>query len=627
MCGFAGFIDFKLESNPFHLKEMTDAIKHRGPDASNHFFQEYDSYSIGLGHRRLSIIDLSSHANQPMHYKHFTTVFNGEIYNYQEIKKELVGLGHQFITSSDTEVILHSFEEWGTDCVHKFIGMFVFVIYDNKNQNITVFRDRPGVKPFYYYWDGTLFLMGSEIKSFHQHPNFRKSIDLSSVYSFLQYGYIPSPNSIFENIKKLPPGCTLKFDCNTKDITIKKYWTVDEFYEKPKLAISFDEAKVETKKIIQSACQYRMVSDVPVGVFLSGGYDSTLVTSILQSNAISKIKTFTIGVEDKKLNEATFAKDIAKYLGTEHTEIYCTETEMLEIIDKLPFYFDEPFGDSSAIPTILVSELAKKSVKVALSADGGDEVFAGYNRYDYISKLEKIQKLAKLPLPFGFFIKKFIKNDLESSRYLKMFEDSSAINLADVLNSGYKVNSLLKLFKNPLFKIVYDKKQNENLNIKDNLSQFMVYDYKTYLPDDILTKVDRAAMSASIEGREPLLDHRIIEYAAQLPNDYKYFKGVKKHILKEITYDYVPKEIMERPKMGFAVPVFNWFQNALKPKLDYYCSEEFITTQDLFNYDEINKLKTAVLNKTDKHYQKLWYLLIFQMWYEKWMNNTTYRKI
>lgn len=619
MCGFSGFIDFKLNSNLLDLKCMNDAIKHRGPDASDYFFEQHDDYSVGLGHRRLSIIDLSSNANQPMYYKQYTIVFNGEIYNYQEIKRELTVLGHEFITNSDTEVILHSFEEWGNACVEKFIGMFVFVIYDKNKQELIVFRDRPGVKPFYYYWDGNLFLMASEIKSFHQHPDFKKSIDLSSVYSFLQYGYIPSPNSIFENVKKLQPGCCLKFNLNSKALDIVKYWNVDEFYEKKKLEISFEEAKEETKRIIQSACEYRMVSDVPVGVFLSGGFDSTLVTSILQSNSTSKIKTFTIGVEDKKMNEAAFAQNIANYLGTDHSEVYCKESDMLAIIDKLPFYFDEPFGDSSAIPTILVSELAQKSVTVALSADGGDEVFAGYNRYDYISKLEKIQKLSKLPLPFGFFIKKFIKNDSEASRYLKMFEDSSAINLADILNSGYESNSLLKMFKRPISAQGYNKNQKDNLKIKDNLSQFMAYDYKTYLPDDILTKVDRATMSASIEGREPLLDHRIVEYAAQLPNEYKYFKGIKKHILKEITYDYVPKEIMERPKMGFGVPVFNWFQSALKPKLDYYCSEEFINMQDIFNYDEINNLKSAVLNKTDKHYQKLWYLLVFQMWYEKWM--------
>lgn len=619
MCGFAGFIDFKSKSNLIHLKNMNEVIKHRGPDAADYFFESHARYSIGFGHRRLSIIDLSSYANQPMYYKQYTIVFNGEIYNYQEIKKELNFLGHEFITNSDTEVILHSFEEWGNACVEKFIGIFVFVIYDKIKHELIVFRDRPGVKPFYYYWDENLFLMASEIKSFHQHPDFIKSIDLSSVYSFLQYGYIPSPNSIFENVKKLQQGCFMKFNFNSKVLDIVKYWNVDKYYEKKKLKISFEDAKEETKKIIQSACEYRMVSDVPVGIFLSGGYDSTLVTSMLQSNSTSKIKTFTIGVEDEKLNEATFAKKIAKYLGTDHTEIYCGETEMLEIINKLPFYFDEPFGDSSSIPTILVSELAKKSVKVALSADGGDEVFAGYNRYDYISKLEKIQKLVKLPIPFGYFIKKKIKNESEVYRYLKMFEDPSILNLADVLNSSYEVDSLQKLFKNQNINIAYDKKQNENLKIKDNLSQFMSYDYKTYLQDDILTKVDRATMSASIEGREPLLDHRIIEYVAQLPNEYKYFKGIKKHILKEITFDYVPREIMNRPKMGFGVPVFNWLIGPLKPKLDYYCSEEFITSQNVFNYNEINNLKSAVLNKNDKRYQKLWYLLVFQMWYEEWM--------
>ena len=619
MCGFAGYIDFNQKSSKKELIKMNDVIQHRGPDAADYYFKEKDNYKIGLGHRRLSIIDLHESSNQPMLYKDLVIVFNGEIYNYKEIKKELLDLGRTFSTKSDTEVILQSYDEWKEDCVHKFIGMFSFLILDKEKEEIIAFRDRPGVKPFHYYWHNNVFLFASEIKSFHEHSQFVKELNTDAITRFIQYGHIPTPNSIFKNVKKLENGSLLKFNFSTKNIEIKKYWNVDDYYKKPKLKISFEEAKKQTEELLKSACNYRLVSDVPVGVFLSGGYDSTLVTSLLQVTSSQKIKTFTIGVDDEKLNEATFAKETAKHLGTEHTEIYCTSQQMFDLIDDLPFYYDEPFGDSSALPTMLVSKMAKKEVTVALSADGGDEVFAGYNRYDYIPKLKQIQKISKLPLPFNFIIDKLIKNDKEAKRYKKLIEDSTSINLADILNKAFEFEDIKKLFKQSVSEEIFDLSRYKNKDIKGDLSQIMAYDYKTYLLDDILMKVDRATMSASLEGREPLLDHRIIEFAAQLPDEYKYKKGSKKHILKEIVHKYVPKKMMERPKMGFAIPVFEWLKTPLKEKLNLYLSESFIKDQSIFNFEEISSLKENVLSGADKHYQKLWYLLMFQMWYQKWM--------
>jgi len=402
MCGITGFFDLKKSSSKEDLISMTKTLHHRGPDAFGTKLIKANNSSVGLGHTRLSIIDLSENGSQPMQYQNYWICFNGEVYNFSNIKKELIYLGHVFEGNSDTEVVLHAFIEWGKDCLQKFIGMFAFVIYNSVTEDFFCVRDRAGVKPFFYYFDNDLFLFSSELKAFHKHPKFQKKINLSSVAAYMQYGNVPSPHCIFENCYKLKPGHSLSFD--SQSIKEKKrlhpsnqnpYWNVYDFYNKPKLNISFEEAKKETEKILQSACEYRMVSDVPVGVFLSGGYDSSCVTALLQKNRTQKLKTFTISVPDIGLNEAPYAKDVAEHLGTNHTEISCSQKEAIELIPSLPYYYDEPFADSSAVPTTLVSKIARKEVTVALSADAGDEVFAGYNRYDYLIRYGK--RLNSLP--------------------------------------------------------------------------------------------------------------------------------------------------------------------------------------------------------------------------------------
>lgn len=619
MCGITGFIDFKRKSSEQNVVAMTSCMQHRGPNGQGIFFQEESNIQVGLGHRRLSIIDLSNAADQPMTFEDLTIVFNGEIYNFQEVKDELLSKGRNFSTSSDTEVILQAFEEWGTESVQKFIGMFAFVIYNKSTGEFWMFRDRTGIKPFYYYQKEGLILFASELKCFHQHPGFEKELNINSVAHFLQYGYLSGNQSIFKNVKKLKPGTFLYFSTNDDELKETVYWNAADYYQKPKLKIGLNEAILDTEKLLQSACRYRMVADVPVGVFLSGGYDSTLVTALLQKDQTQKIKTFTIGVEDKNLNEAVYAKEIADRLGTDHTELYCTELEMFDLMEKLSFHYDEPFGDSSAIPTMLVSRLASEHVTVALSADGGDEVFGGYNRYDYIPKLKKLQKLSKIPLPYNFLADQFISNKSEAERYKKLLKNPTAYQLAEVLNTAFRNEDLLKLFKSDI--LLNSDNHFQNKLIKGDLSRMMYYDYVTYLPDDILTKVDRATMTFSLEGREPLLDHRVLEYAATLPDEYKYNNGQKKYILKKIVHQYVPQEMMNRPKMGFGVPVFSWLQNSLKDKLDFYLGSSFLKEQNVFNEKEILKLKTEILSGKDRHYQKLWYLLVFQLWYDKWMKN------
>ena len=631
MCGIVGYIDSSKTTSNEVLLEMIKTINHRGPDSYGQYFNKFDKCNVALGHVRLSIIDLSENGHQPMHYKDYSIVFNGEIYNYSEIKNELIILGHQFHTDSDTEVILHSFEQWGEKCVDRFIGMFVIIILDNTKNVITVFRDRAGVKPFYYYSNDGLFLFSSELKPFFKHPKFQKEIDENALRLYFDFGYVPAPYCIFKNCFKLEPAEILTFDLNTNLFKINKYWDLDYFYKKTKSPIKYEEAKTELTVLLKSACDYRMVSDVPVGVFLSGGYDSSLVTAILQKDRTEKIKTFTIGFE-KGNNEAAYAKQVSQYLGTDHTEYICKHQDALDIVPDLPYFFDEPFADSSAIPTILVSKLSQKQVKVVLSADGGDEIFGGYSRY--ISLSNKLNLLNKIPNNFHDFSKfalqissnLFTKDKVAIKHKFEGFGNSLNKDKAKQTAKMFRYMSSLptnysnSIFKNKtynLYPTIYEK---DYSGIKNQIDIALLIDYKMYMQNDILTKVDRATMSVSIEGREPLLDHRLIEYAANLPLEYKVFKNGGKRILKDIVHDFIPKEIMERPKAGFSVPIDHWLQNELSFLIDDYLNKETLGKSNLFDVNIVSNLVEDY--KKDKlHYKGLiWKLLVFQLWYFKWVD-------
>ena len=633
MCGIAGFIDFNKQTTSNDLKKMTDTLYHRGPDGAGYELFEEANAQIGFGHRRLAIIDLTEHGKQPMSVAHLWITFNGEIYNYKEIRQELIACGHNFTSESDTEVILNAYLKWGKSCVHRLIGMFAFAIYDKQKNDVFIARDRTGIKPLYYYFTNGLFLFASELKAFHAHPNFDKKINKSAVGAFMQYGNIPGEISIFQHTYKLRPGHHLTLSLTTKSTEIEQYWNVYDYYNKPKLSISFEEAKAETEKLITSACSYRMIADVPVGIFMSGGYDSTTVTALLQKDRTEQLRTYTIGVPDIGLNEAPYAADIAKHIGTNHTTYECTEKEALSFIPELPFYYDEPFADSSAIPTHLVSKIARKDVTVALSADGGDEVFAGYNRYDYLMRYGK--KIEQIPS----FMQKSIAGIMDivpsqalpilrnkynfHNRYEKLkgiLKNPSSEQIMLSLSQQFTDNQLQKLFIDDLLipETLYTSKELQIGN-SSPLAYMMAIDYQTYLPDDILQKVDRATMSVSLEGRDPLLDHRIIEWASQLPDNFKYSNGVKKYILREITHQYIPQTLLDRPKMGFAIPIGRWLQTELKPILEEYVNEEKIKDQGIFNWHSIHKLKTDFLSGKLEFDLKIWYILMFQMWYEKWM--------
>lgn len=634
MCGITGYIDFQKRSTENDLVIMSDTLAHRGPDGSGTFFEEHRDFSAGLAHRRLSIIDLSDTGKQPMSHGALRIVFNGEIYNYTEIKTELAKQGHRFRGNSDTEMILHAYEAWGEKCLDRFIGMFSFVIFDSSRNELFCARDRAGVKPFFYYYHEGIFLFASELKAFHAHPRFKKELNMSSAAAFLQHGNVPGSHCIFNNCHKLKPGHFLKFDLSSGTLSEHCYWSVYDSYNKPKLDIGFEEAKTETEKILSSAFRYRLVSDVPVGVFLSGGYDSTCLSAILQANGSGKLKTFTIGVKDSKLDEAPYARQTANYLGTDHHEVYCDENDALDLMPMLSTVYDEPFGDQSAIPTMLVSKLAVKDVKVALSADGGDEVFGGYNRYGFL--LKEGAWLNSIPSPIRNMgsalmgainaerIPYFGDTYNFANRYEKLkllLKDPSPENFMLSLSKQYTSKELKKLLavnaQEP--ETLYNKKFLKN-KFHTGLSYMMAIDYQTYLVDDILQKVDRATMAFGLEGREPFLDHRIIEFVAQLPDIYKYNKGIKKYILREIAHKYIPKEMMDRPKMGFAIPIENWLMKDLKSLVTDHLSPANIRASGLLNEKQVEVLLKAFFDGKKELALKIWYLLMFQMWYKKWMS-------
>ena len=630
MCGITGFVDFSRNSTLSDLKVMTHVIEHRGPDDVGTEWFDTNACSLGLGFRRLAIIDLSPLGHQPMHNPAdgCWIVFNGEVYNFKEIRKELEGNGHAFISHSDTEVILKAYQHWGMSCVDRFIGMFAMALYNPKEDKLILLRDRAGVKPLYYHWNEKILLFGSELKTFHRHPQFKKEIDLNVLSSYFQFGYVPAPASIFKNTYKLSPGHYLILDLKSQEIQIHKYWDAADAYKLPKLNISLKEAENKTEEILTSAFQYRMISDVPVGVFLSGGYDSSCVTALLQKNSATKIKTFTIGFEDPKYNEAEHARLVAEHLGTDHHEFKCTFKEAMDIVPALPEIYDEPFGDPSAIPTTLVSRIARQHVTVALSADAGDELFAGYPRHR--KSLSYLKKLKRLPAGISSSISRLIpgSGEMDFNSAHRMGKLKEVLSISDPvvqfnsINSFYSIQErqqLLNKVRNQISKpgILSNESVNGNLDL---LSRMLLSEYKTYLSDDILHKVDRATMSVGLEGREPFLDHRILEYVAQLPSEYKMNDHAQKILLKKIVHKYIPESIMDRPKMGFGIPLQDWFKADLKPIFMDALDPQKIREAGILDEKIIKSMKEGFLNNKFEQFERLWLILVFQLWYQRWMN-------
>ena len=617
MCGVVGF----NSKNSNKLKKMLNLIKHRGPDDNGVFETE----EFSLGHVRLSILDLSSHGHQPMEYDNLTMVYNGEVYNFKEIREELISLGYKFTSDSDSEVILKAYHKWGINSIDKFIGMFAIAIYNRESKKITLIRDRVGVKPLYYYFDGEDFIFASELKPIIEFFKDKKELKINkdALFEYFKFGYISSNLSIFENCNKVPAGHYLTFNLKTLTLNIESYWSILPFFELPKFQKTEEELIDELEDILIDAFKYRMVSDVPVGVFLSGGVDSSIVAAILQKH-YGNIHTFTIGFKEDKYNEANYAKDVAEHIGTTHTEKYLNSSEAKDILNRFVDIYDEPFGDSSGIPTIFVSQIAKEAgVKVVLSADGGDEVFCGYDRYWVINDIG--EKLFKIPKPIrktlnsimniigdnrvSYILRnekllskyKLIHKILDNSSWEELYDSLISLDIEDLLNSK---------------KRIYDN--SFNIGEREHQMQgMMLWDYHRYMVDDILTKVDRATMSLSIEGREPLLDHRIAEFMAQVPFDLKYKNGDSKYLLKKVLERYIPKEMIDRPKQGFGIPVFEWFNSELKSLFKTYLDKSELKKHNLLNEEYIREEYNRL---SSKNVNRLWFVLVFQMWYKKYID-------
>ncbi|MCC5917457.1 MAG: asparagine synthase (glutamine-hydrolyzing) [Cryomorphaceae bacterium] len=629
MCGFAGFVSLSFSQPERTIRKMSDAIVHRGPDSDGYYLKSFNNKMVALGFRRLSIIDLSSQGSQPYIIGNFVIVFNGEVYNYREIRKTLESHGHIFKSFADTEVVLRSFIQWGKSCVDKFIGMFSFVIFDEIKGEMYFCRDRTGVKPLFYFQKDNHFIFGSELKSIVQHPKFDKKVNAQAVNMYFQYRYVPAPHSIYENTKKLLPGHWLTLDIDTGSAVLEKYWDYFDYfnYSNEKFA-SDDEYISQGRELFRSAFDYRMIADVPVGVFLSGGYDSSIVAGILAKDLGKTIQTFTVGFKEKEFDESSHARAVAKFLGTDHTEYICSAKDVVDVLKDFPIAFDEPFGDFSAIPSMLLAREVRKSVKVALSADGGDELFAGYKRYQKF--LHYHSKLSKLPI--------FLRNT--ASGFLRPFDDAnngienfSRINKIRVaLNSSNSV----ELYKTIIQGMTFDEvnvflKTNvldgknffdvtgRNKNFSHPLNAILAADYKTFLVDDVLQKVDRSTMFYHLEGREPFLDHRIAEWAARLPIHLKYGALGGKHILKVIGHDLIPKELLDRPKSGFGIPINDWLSGELSKTFEHYTTSDKLESTGLFNVPYVQRFVKAHLKGDARAKERAFVLVAFMMWWEKWI--------
>ena len=619
MCGIAGFYDFNKEASSDTLQRITEVLHHRGPDDTGYFFEEHNDFHLGLGHKRLSIIDTSSCGHQPMHFDNLSIVYNGEVYNYQQIKDELYQHGYNFTSTSDTEVVLKAFHQWGMQAILKFNGMFAIALYDKKTEELHLMRDRIGVKPLFYYYRNKTLLFGSELKAIMAYDRFDKKLNKDILYTYLARGYISSPHSIFQEVYKLPSGSYMTVSRSGINTVI--YWDLKQSYKtahQQPLITDENEALKGLKQVVTEAITSRMVADVPLGAFLSGGYDSSLVTAVMKEYSSNPIKTFTIGFHESAYNEAKYAYDIANFLKTDHYEKYLHVDDALTLVEKIPVFFDEPFADSSQLPTMLVSQLAKEKVTVALSGDGGDEFFCGYAHYDEVMHywrfrhLFKLIALANRGFPIGSLL------NLIDVKYKKLLHLDT---LTNIINHRFSMSQhyLNGLVKNQPFTL------DKNFDKMEGISQhpqesYMLQDMLLYLPDDIMMKVDRATMSTSLEGREPLLDPRLIDYSFRLHHNLKCKNGEKKYLLKKLTHQYLPKKLLDRPKKGFTLPIHAWLRRELRFLIDDLLSEEYITEQDIFNYPIVASLleQHALEKKQGKYTSTVWNLLVFQLWYRKY---------
>jgi len=650
MCGITGFLggDYtNITLNESTLLNMADRLLTRGPDSSGIWLDS--SAKIGLAHRRLAIVDLSVAGHQPMSSGsgRYVITYNGEIYNNSEIRHDLTGarLQPKWRGHSDTETLLAAFDAWGiTETIRRVKGMFAIALWDKEREELSLVRDRIGEKPLYYGWQGSgskrTFLFGSELKALKKHSSFTNQINRASLALYMRYCYVPTPHSIYEGIKKLEPGTILTVSLNQNSCRSEKYWDALDVVAKG-AKDPFDGHKIEITNdldtVLKKTVSQQMMADVPLGAFLSGGVDSSAVVALMQTQSSRPVKTFTIGFEEAGFNEAEFAKSVAEHLKTEHTELYVSSEDALNVIPKLPELYCEPFADSSQIPTFLVSSLAREHVTVSLSGDGGDELFCGYNRYVFADKLWKGLNL--VPAAGRILIGKTVEN-LPTGTWNKAFSaidrmtprKFNGISWGDKLQKGARVIGSKNL--NDLYMRLVSNWQDPASVVKgaeehqkrvstddfllaelDDITKMMAIDMLSYLPDDILVKVDRAAMGVSLETRVPFLDQDVFEFASKIPLEMKLNKGVGKSVLRDVLYKYVPKDLIERPKMGFGVPVGVWLKGPLRDWAEILLDESLLEQQGFFHVGVVRDMWAEHIAGTRNWQSQLWAVLMFQAWF------------
>lgn len=645
MCGLVGFIGGVTCSDKTLLRLMSNTLTHRGPDDSGVWLD--DISHIALAHRRLSILDLSPAGHQPMlsNSGRYVIVFNGEIYNHLDIRKELEALGHapNWKGHSDTETLLAAIEAWGAEAtLKKSVSMFAIALWDRQTRTLTLARDRMGEKPLYYGWQGVgnqrVFLFGSELKALKVHPAFNAKIDRGALCLLLRHNYIPAPYSIYQGIAKLEPGCLLSVSLERREPKIWKYWDTVKVacagVVKP-FAGTAAESVEALDVLLKDALRQQMMADVPLGAFLSGGIDSSTVVALMQAQSSRPVKTFTIGFNEQDYNEAIHAKAVAQYLGTEHTELYVSPQQAMEVIQCLPELYCEPFADSSQIPTFLVNELAKQHVTVSLSGDAGDELFCGYNRYQLTSSLW--EKFSLVPLPLRALVVKAIRTvspatwdglagiipGVGSYKFLgdKMHKGASVLSSGTVdelyLGMVSHLGNPPELVINGYEPATFLTGLRPDMNEMGDVERMMILDTISYLTDDILVKVDRAGMGVSLEGRVPFLDHRVVEFAWSLPLSYKLCDGQTKWALRQVLYRYVPRELIDRPKMGFGVPLHQWLRGPLRNWAEGLLDEARLRREGYFYPAPIRQMWAEHLSMRRNWMTQLWNVLMFQAWLEK----------
>jgi len=639
MCGITGFWTTKAGSDLAETaREMAWAIRNRGPDDCGEWTDT--AAGIALAHRRLSILDLSPHGHQPMLSPsgRYVMVFNGEVYNYEELRKDLprqAWKGH-----SDTEVMLAAFEQWGMEgSLRRFIGMFAFALWDREERNLCLVRDRLGIKPLYYGWLNGAFFFGSELKALRAHPRFEPKIDRGALALLMRHNYIPHPYSIYEGVKKLPPGTLLKVDSPKQESQPAAFWSAREIAEQGSrnpVALDPQAATDQLEELLRDAVRLRMLADVPLGAFLSGGIDSSTVVALMQSMSARPIRTFSIGFEESGYNEAPYAAAVARHLGTDHTELYPSPADAQAVIPQLPYFYDEPFSDSSQVPTYLVSRLARQSVTVALSGDGGDELFAGYPRYALAAKTASSLKL----------IPRFARNGarralrfFSAETWNQLFQRMAPIIPKKLLarRPGEQMDRLASLLEadsdqiylsilshwDPPSELVLGAVEHptaltdphRQASLRDPISRMMYLDLVSYLPDDILTKVDRASMAVSLEARVPILDHRVVEFAWKLPMSLRVRNGQEKWLLRQVLYKFVPPPLIERPKMGFGIPVGVWLRDSLRSWAEELLDPIRLSQEGFFDPVLVRRAWNEHVSGARNWQYHLWDLLMFQAWF------------